>query len=102
MTTSYYRGTHCCVLVFDITNPESFFSLFKWIDQYNYYNEMANKQIIIAGNKHDLEQNRRVSKMEIDQFCTSMGCDYVEISVLEDVGIDALLEKIIVKCLQHN
>ena len=32
MTTSYYRGAYCCVLVFDITNPDSFFSLFKWID----------------------------------------------------------------------
>ena len=32
MTTSYYRGAHCCVLVFDITNPPTFFSLFKWID----------------------------------------------------------------------
>ena len=65
MTTSYYRGAHCCVLVFDITNPDSFFSLFKWIDQYNYYNEMPCKQIVIAGNKHDLEERRKVSRMEI-------------------------------------
>ena len=65
MTTSYYRGAHCCVLVFDITNPDSFFSLFKWIDQYNHYNAMPLKQIIIAGNKHDLEELRRVSKLEI-------------------------------------
>ena len=28
ITTSYYRGTHCCILVFDITNADSFYSLF--------------------------------------------------------------------------
>ena len=72
MTTSYYRGAHCCVLVFDICNPESFFSLFKWIDQYNAYNEMALKQIVIAGNKHDKEEERLVSRLEIKQFCESM------------------------------
>ena len=39
LTTSYYRGTSCCILVFDITNAESFYHLFQWIDQYNYYND---------------------------------------------------------------
>ena len=102
MTTSYYRGTHCCVLVFDITNPESFFSLFKWIDQYNAYNEMALKQIVIAGNKHDLESKRKVSVLEIKQFCESMQCDYVEVSVLEDKGIDKLLDLVMKKCMQLN
>ena len=28
LTTSYYRGTHCCILVFDITNPDSFYHLY--------------------------------------------------------------------------
>lgn len=37
LTTSYYRGTSCCILVFDITNIESFYHLYQWIDQYNYY-----------------------------------------------------------------
>ena len=32
LTTSYYRGTHCCILVFDITNADSFYHLYHWID----------------------------------------------------------------------
>ena len=54
---------------------------------------------MIAGNKHDLEQERKVSRMEITQFCESLGCDYVEVSVLEDRGIDGLLDKVIQKCM---
>ncbi len=61
---------------------------------------MALKQIVIAGNKHDLEKERKVSKLEISQFCESMQCDFVEVSVLEDKGIDQLLEKVMDKCLQ--
>ena len=37
--------------------------------------------------------------MEIAQFCESLGCDYVEVSVLEDRGIDGLLDKVIQKCM---
>ena len=66
MTTSYYRKTHCCILVFDITNQESFFHLFKWIDQYNAYNDFPMKNIVIVGNKHDLEEKRAISRLEIN------------------------------------
>ena len=84
LTTSYYRGTHCCVLVFDITNPESFYQLYQWIDQYNYYCEFPVKNIVIVGNKHDLAADRKVSELEITQFAQSMGCVYMPVSVKSD------------------
>ena len=65
LTTSYYRGTHCCILVFDITQPESFYHLYHWIDQYNGHCEFPLKNIIIVGTKHDLEAERMVSRLEI-------------------------------------
>ena len=68
--------------MFDITNNDSFFHLFQWIDQYNAYNDYPVKNIVIAGNKHDLETERRISRQEIADFCKSMNCEYVEISVL--------------------
>ena len=82
LTTSYYRGTSCCVLVFDITNIDSFYHLYQWIDQYNGYCDQPIKNIIIAANKIDLEEKRQVSKLEIAKFCESMKCSYAEVSVL--------------------
>ena len=99
LTTSYYRGTHCCILVFDITNIQSFYNLFKWIDQYNYYCDYDIKNIIIVANKIDLEEKRQVSRLEISKFCESMECDLVEVSVLNDIGIDQLIDQVISKCL---
>ncbi|CDW88237.1 uncharacterized protein STYLEM_17355 [Stylonychia lemnae] len=100
ITTSYYRGSHCCILVFDITNQDSFFHLYKWIDQYNYFNDFPIKNIIIVGNKHDLEELRAISRLEINQFCQSLNCEYLEISVNNDQGVDNLVNKVIEKCLQ--
>ena len=99
LTTSYYRGTHCCVLVFAITNQESFCHLYQWIDQYNYYCEFPVKNIVIVGNKHDLASERKVSELEIRQFAESMGCVYVPCSVLSDYGIEQLITTIIDKSI---
>ena len=99
LTTSYYRGTHCCVLVFDITNQESFYHLYQWIDQYNYYCEFPVKNIVIVGNKHDLASERKVSELEIRQFAESMGCVYGPCSVLSDYGIEQLITTIIDKSI---
>ena len=73
--------------------------MYQWIDQYNYYCDFEVKNIIICANKNDLEDERKVSKMEIKQWCESMNCDYVEISVLNDQGVDDLVSKVITKCL---
>ena len=87
------------MLVFDITNPESFYHLYQWIDQYNYYCEFPVKNIVIVGNKYDLEAERKVSEMEIDQFCTSMQCCYVRCSVKSEQGIQELVTTIIERSL---
>ena len=58
------------------------------------------KNIIIVGNKHDLEAKRRVSEMEITQFCDSMGCTYIRTSVLANTGIEDLISTTIEKSIE--
>ena len=58
------------------------------------------KNIIIVGNKYDLEEERKVSELEIRQFCESMSCLYVRCSVLSDAGIEELINTVIVKSMQ--
>lgn len=88
------------MLVFDITNPGSFYHLYQWIDQYNFYCEFPVKNIIIVGNKYDLEEQRLVSELEIRQFCESMACHYVRCSVKSDDGVESLIEAIIKSCVE--
>lgn len=33
MSTSYYRGAHGVILVYDISNRRSFLSLERWVDE---------------------------------------------------------------------
>jgi len=53
ITRSYYRGSIGVILVYDITNRESFDNISKWLDETKSY---ANDKItaFLIGNKSDL------------------------------------------------
>lgn len=58
------------------------------------------KNIIIVGNKYDLEEQRKVSELEIRQFCESMSCMYVKCSVKSEEGIEELINTVIEKSME--
>tara|TARA_B110000438_G_C15525280_1_gene526026 strand:- start:1 stop:591 length:591 start_codon:yes stop_codon:yes gene_type:complete len=63
----YYRNANTAVVVYDITNNDSFIGAKIWI------NELRNKGpdnclIVLTGNKSDLENKRKVNKNEIQNF----------------------------------
>ena len=47
-----------------------------------------------------MEAERKVSELEIRQFCESMSCLYVKCSVKSEEGIEELINTVIVKSMQ--
>ena len=65
---SFYRGAEACVLVFDITDRESFESLGGWKAQFAMaanVRDNAKFPYILLGNKSDLAQSRKVKPLLI-------------------------------------
>uniref|UniRef100_A0A8C6HBR9 small monomeric GTPase n=1 Tax=Mus spicilegus TaxID=10103 RepID=A0A8C6HBR9_MUSSI len=60
ITTAYYRGAMGFILMYDITNEESFNAVQDWSTQIKTYS-WDNAQVILAGNKCDMEDERVVS-----------------------------------------
>ncbi|ETO30163.1 ras-related protein Rab-1A [Reticulomyxa filosa] len=60
ITSSYYRGAHGIIVVYDITNRASFVNVSKWIEQVQ---DFAPKHVckLLVGNKIDLDDKRVVS-----------------------------------------
>lgn len=61
---SFYRKSHCCILVYDVTNPRSFQSLDKWKNEFVTHTDVRNSSaipFILVGNKSDDASDRRVS-----------------------------------------
>lgn len=59
----FYRKADGCLLVFDLTNPESFNSVPVWKEELLTKGEVPNPRdfpIVLVGNKVDLESERKV------------------------------------------
>lgn len=61
ITKAYYKGAKGAFVVYDITKKHSFESLDKWIVDLKE-NSTPNINMMIIGNKNDLEDQREISK----------------------------------------
>ncbi|CAG9327720.1 YPT1_3 [Blepharisma stoltei] len=79
ITSNYYRGPHGIVIIYDITNRESFNHVNNWLQQIELYSEPNVKKFLI-GNKSDLEERRVVTYEEGKNFAKSKGMNFIEVS----------------------
>ena len=98
---SYLKNADCIIIVFDITNKESFLSLNKWLtDAKN--NASENTIYVICGNKIDLKERRTVNENEINEYIKkNTGVIYMECSAKNGQGIKDLFN-VIAKNLGEN
>ncbi len=68
ITQSYYKGAIGALIIFDISNWQSFDNLSKWIRDAKTSSNSENFELVILGNKHDLIQSRKVTKEEAKTF----------------------------------
>jgi Ras-related protein Rab-1A len=95
ITTSYYRGVHAIIMVFDITNMLSFQRLEKWISEIEKYVQRDKCYIILAGNKVDDIHKDHVPQDKIDEFVSKYNIDYQSISVKHNYHVETVFSKII-------
>ena len=81
MRTYFYKGADGQLLVFDLTNPETFENVAKW--QADIKNCLNNDLPgLILGNKNDLVSQRKVNETEIKKLAEQLKLGYFETSAL--------------------
>jgi len=53
LTSSYYRGTHGIIVVFDVNDRESFDNVDQWINEAQLYAVKCDPVMLLIGNKID-------------------------------------------------
>ena len=87
ITESYYKQADCCLLVYDITNKDSFDSV------KNYYvpkiKEYCNQilKVVLLGNKADLEDQRQVTDIEGRDLALENGYIFMESSCADNYNV---------------
>eukprot|EP00977_Amphora_coffeiformis_P004111 scaffold823_cov219-Amphora_coffeaeformis.AAC.29 len=79
ITSSYYRGAHGIIVVYDVTDADSFNNVKQWLHEIDRYAaENVNK--LLVGNKSDLTAKRVVSTEQGKEFADSLGIEFLETS----------------------
>ena len=103
LTKNFYRKADGIIIVYDITNKESFERIQDWVksvyDNTDTYKEI---QMIIVGNKIDLEERREVSKEEGLKIGKYFEIDFFEASAKNAEGVRNFMIKIIEDILNNK
>ena|SRR3990167_270753 len=71
--------SHAIFLIYSIASQHSLKALEAWAKELSAF--MCRNSILVVGNKSDLEEERRVSREEGEQFARSIGAKFVELSM---------------------
>ena len=101
ITASYYRGGHGVLVVYDITDRESFTNLNSWLIEIE---KNANKNVfkLLIGNKSDLESQRQVQFDEGKAFAESNGMKFIETSAKTDQKVKEAFETLTKEIIKDN
>eukprot|EP00123_Amoebidium_parasiticum_P009697 comp19651_c0_seq1/m.23249 comp19651_c0_seq1/g.23249 ORF comp19651_c0_seq1/g.23249 comp19651_c0_seq1/m.23249 type:complete len:206 (-) comp19651_c0_seq1:539-1156(-) len=85
----YYRESNGAILVYDITDQDSFTRVQTWVRELQKMLGMT-VCLVIVGNKVDLERERSVNRAEAERYAQSVGAQHVETSAKLNVGIEEM------------
>lgn len=98
LMSSYYRGAHAIMFVYDVTNRESFLNLEKWWREHLAYGDPRNCAAMLVGNKTDLQ--RVVDKKEATAWALGKGLTYSELSSKDGSNVNTTFDTLIHKLKQ--
>lgn len=101
ITSTYYRGASGIVLVYDITDKDSFVSLSKWIEEIKKFS-YPDIDIIIVGNKLDRCTNRQILYTDAFNFADERKYLYIETSAKNGMQIDSIFEKLSLQLIKNQ
>eukprot|EP00743_Colponemidia_sp_Colp-15_P001940 GILK01002112.1.p1 GENE.GILK01002112.1~~GILK01002112.1.p1 ORF type:complete len:222 (+),score=30.88 GILK01002112.1:64-666(+) len=85
----YYRGAAAAIVVYDITNADSFEKAKNWVKELQR-SVNPNVVIALAGNKADLSSNRRVRVEDAQSYCDENGIFFMETSAKTAANVNEL------------
>lgn len=99
ITATYYRGAHGVIVVYDVTDPQTFVSIKKWLlEIQNHCDEVPR---VLVGNKLD-SPNRVVTESDAQTFATAQEIKYFETSAKDNIGVEDMFTEITRQALRQK
>ena len=106
MGQSFYRNSGTCILVFDITDPETFKNIESWrtefLEQLNPKNPNE-FPLLLIGNKSDLQSDMKVNDEDIHNYCKEHNnMPFFMCSAKDNVNLEEAFNKVVDMALEYN
>lgn len=105
LTTAFFRDAMGFLVLFDLTNEQSFLSIRSWLEQLRTHAYCEDPDVVLCGNKADMEECRVVEESRARAEAAKHGFPYFETSAAtgHNVGraVDALLD-LVMRRIQHT
>jgi Ras-related protein Rab-1A len=87
ITSSYYRGAHGIIVVYDVTDQESFNNVKQWLNEIERY---ASPQVqkLLVGNKCDLVNKKAVTYEVAKAFAEKLEIPFLETSAKAATNVE--------------
>ncbi|XP_037092374.1 ras-related protein Rab-35-like [Pollicipes pollicipes] len=100
ITSTYYRGTHGVIVVYDVTNGDSFGNVKRWLHEIQQNCEVVDR--ILVGNKNDSPDRKVVLTEDAQRFSDQMGIRLFETSAKDNINVDEMFEAITRQVLESK
>ncbi|KAM9817180.1 ras-related protein Rab-27A [Neosynchiropus ocellatus] len=98
LTTAFFRDAMGFLLLFDLSNEQSFLNVRNWMSQLQVHAYCENPDVVLCGNKCDLLDQRAISEEEARELAEKYGVPYFETSAANgqnvNEAVDVLLDLI--------
>lgn len=103
IANAYYKNAQGAVIVYDVTSRESFENVSKWLQELNEFGEKG-IQILLLGNKIDLDQSRQVSEVEGGKVADNKEAFFFEASAKtnQNNSVTQAFEKLIAEIMNRT
>jgi len=92
ITSTYYRGTHGVIIVYDVSAGESFANVKRWLHEIDQNCEVVNR--ILVGNKNDDPDRKVVLTEDARRFADQMGIRLFETSAKDNINVEEMFRAI--------
>ncbi|XP_049280388.1 ras-related protein Rab-35 [Anopheles maculipalpis] len=100
ITNTYYRGTHGVIVVYDVTNGESFGNVKRWLQEIESNCDIVNK--VLVGNKNDDPTRKVVTTEDAERFANQMEIKLFETSAKDNINVEEMFLAITEQVLRHK
>ncbi|KAI2804675.1 hypothetical protein RDWZM_007995 [Blomia tropicalis] len=98
ITSTYYRGAHGVIIVYDVTNGDSFHNIRNWLKEIEQNCEVQNR--ILVGNKNDDPSLKVVLTKDAQELGKLMNMPFFETSAKANINVEEMFNAITRKVLK--